>query len=411
MIKKHLLRTFSVLATLVFFVSGALALDVSGDWQTTYGVVSLRQNGRNVSGAYYEGRATITGTINGMKLVLRYDEVNVQGEAVFTFNDQGTAFSGQWRPDGTENWADWTGTRIDGTGMQSGGATARFNGVYQTSFGLMRLVQTETRVVGCYDFQDSSSLVGTVTGNRLTFRYAEPTAAGEGWFEPGPDGNSFVGQWKADGGDNWSEWTGTRVAPTPGEKWLIVFETAWEESLRDEPYSFGEMLEVFFKRTPSVRVRVRPVASAADFRRNARELAYLTGPIVILLSGHGDLDGFIAGSDHISAAEIAAAIRLNPEIILLNFSCCSAMGGDSPREVRALLPRDHPCAVSGYTTAVDWAASAGLEFLYLDCILSRGISPIEAAAIIRKELNFAEERATPGSPFGGLGFKIISPPR
>ena len=152
------------------------------------------------------------------------------------------------------------------------------------------------------------------------------------------------------------------------------------------------------------------MANAADFRLAARELAYLTGPVVVLLSGHGDLDGFIAGPDHVPATDIAEAVARNPEIVLLNFSCCSAMGGNSPREVRALLPKSHPGAVSGYTTAIDWAASAGLEFLYLDCILARGMTPVDAAATIRKELNFAGGGTTSDSPFGNLGFKIIAPP-
>lgn len=409
MISKNLHRTLLVLVVLAIFVPAAFALDVSGAWQTTYGEVVLSQDGPRISGTYYEGRASIDGALDGMEFAFRYDEGNAQGEAIFTFDDDGMAFTGRWRPDGTENWADWNGTRA-GSGAQAGGDPTGFVGVFQTSFGLMRLMPSETRVVGCYDYRESSSIVGSVAGNRLTFRYAEPAAAGDGWFSLSSDGNSFAGQWKADGSDSWSEWTGTRVTATPGEKWLIVFETAWEESLRDAPYSFGEMLEVFFKRTPSVRVRRRAVASADDFRRNARALAYLTGPVVILLSGHGDLDGFIAGPDHIPAADIAEAIRLNPEIVLLNFSCCSAMGGDAPRAVRALLPRGHSCAVSGYTTAIDWAASAGLEFLYLDCVLSRGMTPVEAAAVIGNELNFADAQATPDSPFGALGFEIIPPP-
>jgi hypothetical protein len=76
----------------------------------------------------------------------------------------------------------------------------------------------------------------------------------------------------------------------------------------------------------------------------------------------------------------------------------------------AILPASHPCAVSSYTAVVDWAASAGLEFLYLDCILSRNMTPAAAAATVAKELNFADEARASGSPFGALGFIFIPPP-
>lgn len=394
---------------LLLCAAPAVALDCSGTWQTTYGELVLRQHGDRVTGTYYNGGATIAGTLDGSCLSFTYDETTARGEGKFTFADDGQSFTGTWRAAGTADWSRWDGTR--GTATIAAPAATGFAGVFSTSYGMMRLQRDGNRVSGLYAYSDSSSLSGTVSGSKLTFRYTEPDVCGEGWFELSADGNSFAGKWKADNSSEWASWSGERVVPAAGEKWLVVLETPWETSLREQPYAFGEMLEVFFKREPSVRVRRRSIGSAGDFRREARGLAFLTGPVVVLLSGHGDRDGFIAGRDRLAARDIADALARNPEIILLNFSCCSAMAGDSPRQVRALLPRTHPCAVSGYTEAVDWAASAGFEFLYLDSILSRDMTPAAAAALLRRELNFTGSAATGDSPFGALGFTFIPPPR
>ena len=41
--------------------------------------------------------------------------------------------------------------------------------------------------------------------------------------------------------------------------------------------------------------------------------------------------------------------------------------------------------ISGYTTAVNWGASAILEFTYLDLIFSKGLSPAAAADQVVQE--------------------------
>ena len=62
--------------------------------------------------------------------------------------------------------------------------------------------------------------------------------------------------------------------------------------------------------------------------------------------------------------------------------------------------------LSGYATAVDWSASAALEFLYFDLVLGRGFAPARAAAVVRKELACAGDEGAQGSPFGGLKFRF-----
>src|SRR3712207_1737081 len=44
---------------------GGDTLDVSGRWQTNYGVVTLTQTGSHITGAYAGGEGGVTGELNG----------------------------------------------------------------------------------------------------------------------------------------------------------------------------------------------------------------------------------------------------------------------------------------------------------------------------------------------------------
>jgi len=65
--------------------------------------------------------------------------------------------------------------------------------------------------------------------------------------------------------------------------------------------------------------------------------------------------------------------------------------------------------VSGYNTTVDWAASALIEFHYLDMILGRGLSPEEAAQRLPQLVSYAGDAAPPGSPYRAAGFRLFMP--
>ncbi|MEZ6188424.1 MAG: hypothetical protein R3F62_25915 [Planctomycetota bacterium] len=114
--------------------------------------------------------------------------------------------------------ASWVGAiaLIAWTGVPCGAqevapVTSTFDGVWRTTYGALTLTQAGDRVEGRYPLGGGDgTLEGRVVGQRLSFRYAEPTAAGEGWFELAPDGASFRGRWRPDGRDAWSDWTGTR---------------------------------------------------------------------------------------------------------------------------------------------------------------------------------------------------------
>ena len=66
---------------------------------------------------------------------------------------------------------------------------------------------------------------------------------------------------------------------------------------------------------------------------------------------------------------------------------------------------------AGYRTEVDWAASAIIEFLYLEMILTRGMTAAKAAEQVAKLLPISGDRAIPGAALKPAEFRLVEPPR
>jgi|GEM_PF-2202648 len=101
-----------------------------------------------------------------------------------------------------------------------------WTGTWDTSWGMMDLVQTGNQVTGTYGHQDGR-ITGTASGSVLTGTWSEapshspPNDAGDFEFTMSSDCNSFTGRWRYDSTGGWDNWTGTRIGspvstPTPG---------------------------------------------------------------------------------------------------------------------------------------------------------------------------------------------------
>jgi hypothetical protein len=87
-----------------------------------------------------------------------------------------------------------------------------WTGTWDTTYGNMQLSQSDGSVTGTYEV-DQGTIEGTVQGNKLIGTWHEGEGdAGEFEFTLSPDGNSFVGGWRVNSSEDWTEWTGTRVA-------------------------------------------------------------------------------------------------------------------------------------------------------------------------------------------------------
>ena len=132
-----------------------------------------------------------------------------------------------------------------------------------------------------------------------------------------------------------------------------------------------------------------------------RELHFLAEPAVLVIASHGTERGLSVHGEIINAARILQTLRDVEVVKLLHFSAC-LIASDAERALCS-----PPFPVSGYTTSVDWGASAMLEFTYLDLILNRGMAPAAAAAVLPRLVTYALDSAPEGSPYPAAGFRFF----
>jgi hypothetical protein len=372
--------------------------DFTGLWLTTFGPLEITQEGERAHGVYRGagGTGTLEGAVVGNTLTFHYEEPAEQGEGYFERRRYGQ-FSGRYRPTGLDRWFDWQGSRL-------------WDGVWETSFGRLRLFQEPDRIHGFYEGLGPSTLEGRLEGGRLVFQYREPAAQGEGWFELSGDARSFAGQWHLTGSPHWADWLGRRVPVTPRLTWLIVLEAHWQLSFADREYSFGNMIKEFFARLDNVAVRHRIFNDEASLERWCRELMYFPEPAVVLIASHGTPGSLSVHGRSIDTDLVLDYLRHASNITLLHFSSCLVMKEEQEGAMQRRLSGKASFPVSGYTTSVDWGGSAILEFNYLDLILSKGLSPAQAAEWLPRLVSYAGDIEEPGTPYAPAGFRFFAPP-
>jgi hypothetical protein len=357
----------------------------------------LEQEGNKVRGSYVmqHNRCTIEGEIREGRFRFTYREPADEGEGWFDLLRYGR-FAGEWRAKAASKWSAWQGER-------------GFEGIWETSFGLLRLLQQADGVMGFYEGAGPCTLTGRLAQGRLRFRYQEAKAQGEGIFSLTQDATRFEGEWRADGGQQWSPWHGRRLIPLPGAVWLIVIEAHWQRSYLDKEYAFGHMLREFFSRLPHVSVWQRFFEDETGLERWCRELMYIPEPAVVLFASHGTAEGLTVHGRPFATARLVESLRYADNVMLLHFSCCMMMQDGRAGELARALQKSVRFPISGYDRSVDWAASALLEFHYLDMVLARGLSPADAAATVCRLLAYASDHDVPDSPYRAAGFRILLP--
>jgi hypothetical protein len=373
--------------------------DFSGRWHTTFGPMELAQKGKRVSGRYlFHGIAcSVEGTASNGRLDFAYQEPTVRGEGWFELNPNGQSFAGKWRPEGGQGWAEWVGERVG------------FQGLWETDFGLVRLVQEGQSIHGFYEVTGHSSVEGQVQGNRLTFDYQEPLARGHGSFDLAADGMSFEGQWQAEGQRGWKPWRGMRILPRPGLTWLVVLENPWQRFLSEREYAFGSMLREFFARVPGVEVRHRFFNNEAGLLSCCRDLMYLAEPVALVVATHAFADGIMLDGKKVEVRTLVEGLRYSGDLRLIHFSACLTMQDAGVVKKLRELSNQMGAAISGYSTSVNWAASAIIEFTYLEMILNRGLTPAAAAEQLLQLLPFAGDHGSANAVFPPAGFRMVLP--
>jgi hypothetical protein len=372
-----------------FFCEEPIMSDFTGRWFTTFGRMELVQSGEHVKGTYsaYQDDAIqneIAGEVGGDVLKFRYREPYATGTGWFKLKRHGM-FSGRWIEDNRGVGSFWHGHRD-------------FDGVWDTSFGLCRLFHEADRVIGYFEVPGGGTLEcgggasgGTSMGRRCDFRFQTPQARGEIWLELDEQQMSFKGKVRQVGERSFRPCGGQRLLPVPELQWLVVLEAHWQRMLQEKDYSLGDMLREFFARVRRVDVRHRFFASEGDLETWCREILYLVEPVTVVVATHGTPDG-INGHDGIIGSEaLVKYLRHADNVTVLHFSACciedSSTGGP-----RSSLDRQLPFPISGYAAYTDWAASALVDFTYLDLILEHYLPPDEAASQVKQLLPFAGDR-------------------
>ncbi|OAI50887.1 hypothetical protein AYO44_17435 [Planctomycetaceae bacterium SCGC AG-212-F19] len=373
-------------------------IDFAGDWQTTFGPMQLTQRSGRIQGHYtYMGvECAVSGKIANGRLVFTYQEPDVRGEGWFEAVRSGRAFAGQFRPDGG-TWEKWEGERIG------------FDGLWNSSFGLMRLIEEGDQVHGYYEVGGSATIAGERKGNQLSFRYREPQTRGRGRFELADGGLSFQGEWRERGETAWKPWQGIRVRPQPNLTWLVVLEAPWQKFLSDQEYSFGHMLREFFARVQGLQVRHRFFTNEAGLRKCCRDLLYIAEPVVLVIATHALPGGISVDGQTIEVAALVDILKHAGNVRALHFSACLLMQDPAVEAQFRKLSAETGVAISGYRTSVDWAASALIEFTFLEMLLSRKLEPAAAATQLLKLLPFAGPAMPDDSVFRAADFTIVLP--
>lgn len=384
--------------------SAAAETGFSGDWATTYGDMTLTESSAAVAGTYImEGSVcALEGKRENGALIFKYREPDAAGEGRFRLAPDGKSFEGEWRQNGAEKYIPWLGSRRMPPEAGSG-----FGGLWETNFGRLRLTGAGEAFSGYYSFADGA-ISGRVDAGVLKFRYKDQKE-GDGEFRLAQNGRALRGRWRADGDKEWRDWTGLRVDPVAGRKWLIVLESRWESSLAEPEYTYGEMLKIFFARTPSVQVRQRFYTDRSSLLKWMREASLLAEPVVLYFSGHGTAAGLETESGPATAEILAEPLKAGGDVALVHFGSCDVMKGSVPAELQRLAGAGARFPVSGFAQPVDWAASAVTDFMYLDLILSRDLSPAKAAAELKRLMPFtAKENST--TPYDGVSFRLLPAP-
>lgn len=362
----------------------------AGDWHTPFGLLSCEVDGENVVGAYRYPNG-VSGRLSGMPsgdtLHFRYREPNEEGVGAFRLLRSGR-FVGRYTPAGTSGTRRWDGER-------------GWDGVWQSDFGRVRLIQDGARVHGYYEGAGSATIEGKAAGRQLEFRFREANAEGEGRFSLNDDGHAFDGEWRSPRHPDWSRWNGARIHAERAVTWLIVLEAHWQRSVAENEYAYGHMLREVFARLAHVRVRQRFFHDAESLEHWCRELLYLREPAILMIASHGVEQGLSVHGEIINTSRILDGLRYADDLELLHFSSC-LVGCDGEN---ALRKQAYP--ISGYTTSVDWGASALLEFTYLDLILNRGMTPADAAARLPRLISYSGDQVAADSPYPAAGFRFF----
>lgn len=244
----------------------------AGQWFTSFGPMTLQQDGMRVSGTYGQaGENTIEGSLENGRLVFRYAEERERGVGWFRLK-RDNHFAGMYIPEGQSRALQWRGWR-------------GFDGLWDTSIGRLRMMQHAGAVTASYEYP-TANLQATLENGRAILAMTGENIGGRGALELDPAGHAFAGEWQ-EANQPARAFAGQRVMPRPGLSWLVVLEAHWQRALDDAEFAFGKMLDELFARLPRVQVRHRYYHDEGSLLHWCRQLLFVPDPMVLVITGTG----------------------------------------------------------------------------------------------------------------------------
>jgi hypothetical protein len=372
-------------------------MSFDGQWATSFGQMTLRQDGARVTGTYGRGGAenTLDGTVEAGRLTFRYEEAHERGTGWFRLRRSG-CFSGEYLAERNTRPLPWQGWR-------------GYDGLWDTSVGRLRLVQEAGRVWGSSELDASVRLEGDLEpGGRVALRLDGAELNGHGHLELDSTGYLLEGEWSEDGQPAGTI-GGQRAMPRPGLTWLVVLEAHRQRVLDDNEFALGRTLHELLARQRATQVRHRFFDDDPSLLRWCRQLLYLPEPSVVVVAGLGEPPGATDGGATIALqgglAGMIDALRFADGLKVLHLSSSASLAG---QEIARTL-KDAPFPVSGYTGNADWAQRTLVDAVYLDLLLDKGLTPDNAAELLAQLVRFAGTETPAGSPYLPAGFALVGP--
>lgn len=181
----------------------------AGQWETTFGVLTIRLEGNRVSGSYTynSNNGDITGWASGNSLEGEWVEVSSggtgRGTMRFVLSSDGQGFTGFWRQPASGNREGaWNGRCLSSSNAaaisapRSGVCLGTFAGQWTTTFGMLTIGLAGDRATGSYP---RGKITGIISGNVLEGEWVEGSGLakirGGFRFLLSADGQSFTGGW------------------------------------------------------------------------------------------------------------------------------------------------------------------------------------------------------------------------
>lgn len=188
MLHRHCVRV----STLLLFALPMVAQvpDLSGTWFSNRGVLQVQQQGNDVTARYGDQDAcSLSGTRAGNKIEFTAKEGRAELTGTLEFDAGAHRFTGDWKSaNGKGSWRGW---RSD-PALQKG-KPAAVAGHWRTSWGMLELEQSGSKLKGGLGAQGFYSVDGEVKGRSVKLDYDSPFGTGTFAFDVEADGKIMLG--------------------------------------------------------------------------------------------------------------------------------------------------------------------------------------------------------------------------